>query len=213
MTKSKKRYTNECEQSNTDKTVDNKSAAIQPSLHQSNDVFTLFSKKKHYVAWYVHRSKSIRDQLGKLWGKGPQDKKSLGSYNEEQMIVARTNALMRLLEKFGPNAGESPEFGIKLDKRHGATNNPKTECVSKGYYHAHVLDGNLTYVLAWECFEKHKVINILALSAHENLDYSFKGHKPGIGMKNAMAAAEKAKFNPGDFEHEQYNNRIYTLNY
>lgn len=158
-------------------------------------IFTLFKRGRHEVNWYVYRSKKIRDILHGLWDGGPKVKSSLKDATQEQIISTRTNALFEELKEQGP-CPENYRAGITLDKIHGKCNRPDLNCVSKGFYHTHVSDGRLSFVVMWEAFEDKKLINIVALESHENFDFKRKHHDPILSMEDAMEAAEKAGFSP-----------------
>jgi hypothetical protein len=189
-----------------------KNNAIESNKNYSNNstsIFTLFSREKHDVNWYVHRNKSIRTKLKQLWGDGPDNKKDLASMNADQETMTRVNALFRALETNGPISKNIP-FQIKVDGKHGSCNRPKENCISKGFYHTHVTDSLNSYLVMWECFEDKKLINIVAIGLHENFDFKQKGHDSLFGMKCAMDAAKKFNFYcTQEDAAKHYNNKIY----
>ena len=188
-----------------------------PSI-DPNSIFTLFgrtSHKKtpyeqtpHTVNWYVCRSTAIRRTLSKLWGDGPEDKRSMKEATMGQKISTHVNALFLSLGREGPTP-EAYRSVIKLDTKHGTCNDVAHGCISKGFYHCHVSDAGLSYEVMWEAFEDKRLINIVAIGPHENFDFAQKGHKPLISMEKSMEAAKKANFDPDvAFDHDDYNNKV-----
>lgn len=168
----------------------------------------MFEPGPHQVNWYVNRSAKIRSCLTKLWNGGPKDKHSTRKATKQQEISTQANVLMRQLEKYGPTPIDWP-YTITPDPKHGACNRPDLGCVSKGFYHTHLVSGKLTWVILWEAFESERLINIVAIDSHENFDFARKGHNPVLAWTEARAAAEKANFNPHEkFNHATYNNKV-----
>lgn len=152
----------------------------------------------HVVNWYVHRDKQVSKELKRLWKGGPNEDDK--EYTIDQKIHHRVNVLFRNLENFGPNRDEFNKF------RYDTKND---------FYHAHVWDGKISYLVMWEADHDKKVINIVRLGTHENFIFKrHKQHKKEEAVKEIEKLREvDKKYKANRLFHKQQNSHYVKKGY
>lgn len=150
---------------------------MQRNTEIDKNTFSFFQDQRtntvqHQLNWYVHRSDAIRGEMIRLWndGKGITNKRTMTGANADQKKFHAINVLFRNMENHGPYRDEFSNF----------KNDTKNDML-----HCHISENRPTYVVMWEADFEKRIINIVALGAHENFDYK-RHHK----KKNSIAAAE-----------------------